>query len=404
MNLCMKGNRGYPICRTLGAICGPMRQLRHIFFARYQIHQSANMNASAFPDTTPIPLGTSPAIPENRAGPANHGVAKPVFHGSGGEYFKIWIVNLVLSVLTLGIYSAWAKVRAQQYFHSNTELAGSRFAYHGRPRSILIGRGLVAGLLLTAVALAQFSSPIAIGLFAGGIVLIPWLAAGSMRFRAAMVSWRGVRFSWNGSTGRVYLLTLKVVCLTVITLGIYYFAGHHRFKRLLIDNLYFGDTAFEATSTSASFFGPYWIFGLVTTFASKLIDVISKWQVESLGDNAATLAVSGLSIGVFYVSFKVLSAVLSKIVQNKTTLGNLHLQNTSTVSGLISLYAANALLIALTLGLYWPWASVREMEYRAANFEVLGDIGRLQASNTSAEVNAAIGQEAAGLFDFDVSF
>jgi uncharacterized membrane protein YjgN (DUF898 family) len=362
------------------------------------------MNATAFPDTTPIPLGASPAIREDHAGPAHHGVTPLVFHGSGGEYFKIWIVNLVLSVLTLGIYSAWAKVRTQQYFHSNTELAGSRFAYHGRPRSILIGRGLVAGLFLTAVALAQLGSPTAIGFFAVGIVLIPWLMAGSMRFRAAMVSWRGVRFAWHGTTGSVYRLTLKVIGFTLITFGIYYFAGHHRFKRLLIDDLYFGDIAFEAKSTSGSFFGPYWIFGVVTTAASKLIDASSLLQAESFGDNAASMVVSGLSIGIFYVSYKVLSAVLSKIVQNKTTLGNLHLQNTSTVSSLIALYAANASLITLTLGLYWPWASIREMQYRASHFEVLGDIGRLQASNTSAEGNTAIGQEAAGLFDFDVSF
>jgi len=34
------------------------------------------------------------------------------FTGKGGEYFGIWIVNLFFSVLTLGIYSAWAKVTA----------------------------------------------------------------------------------------------------------------------------------------------------------------------------------------------------------------------------------------------------------------------------------------------------
>ncbi len=33
------------------------------------------------------------------------------FHGSGGEYFRIWIVNLCLTIVTFGIYTAWAKVR-----------------------------------------------------------------------------------------------------------------------------------------------------------------------------------------------------------------------------------------------------------------------------------------------------
>ncbi|MED5348372.1 MAG: DUF898 family protein, partial [Pseudomonadota bacterium] len=39
------------------------------------------------------------------------------FHGEGGEFFRIWIVNLVLSIVTLGIYSAWAKVRTKRYFY-----------------------------------------------------------------------------------------------------------------------------------------------------------------------------------------------------------------------------------------------------------------------------------------------
>ena len=37
------------------------------------------------------------------------------FSGSAREYFGIWIVNLILTIITLGIYSAWAKVRRQIY-------------------------------------------------------------------------------------------------------------------------------------------------------------------------------------------------------------------------------------------------------------------------------------------------
>ena len=53
-----------------------------------------------------------------------------VFRGTGGEYFGIWIVNLALTVITLGIYSAWAKVRTRRYFYGNTYVAGHAFDYH----------------------------------------------------------------------------------------------------------------------------------------------------------------------------------------------------------------------------------------------------------------------------------
>src|SRR5215471_19629889 len=69
------------------------------------------------------------------------------FTGTGSGYFGIWIVNLLLTILTLGIYSAWAKVRRLQYFYRHTELAGSSFDFHGSPVRILIGR-ILALLLL----------------------------------------------------------------------------------------------------------------------------------------------------------------------------------------------------------------------------------------------------------------
>ena len=56
-----------------------------------------------------------------------------LFTGSGEEFFGIWIINLVLSICTLGIYSAWAKVRTKRYFYGNTILAGSSFEYVANP-------------------------------------------------------------------------------------------------------------------------------------------------------------------------------------------------------------------------------------------------------------------------------
>src|SRR5271154_1264459 len=71
------------------------------------------------------------------------------FTGTGGEYFGIWIVNLLLTIVTLGIYSAWAKVRRLQYFYRHTEVAGSSFDFHGSAPRILIGR-VIAFVMLIA--------------------------------------------------------------------------------------------------------------------------------------------------------------------------------------------------------------------------------------------------------------
>ena len=59
---------------------------------------------------------------------SGHAPARPgrerrfTFKGTASEYFRIWIVNVGLTVLTLGFYGAWAKVRTRQFFYGNTYL------------------------------------------------------------------------------------------------------------------------------------------------------------------------------------------------------------------------------------------------------------------------------------------
>ena len=74
-----------------------------------------------------------------------------VFTGKASEYFGIWIVNLLLSLLTLGIYSAWAKVRRKKYFYNNTLIENVGFDYHAKPLSILKGR-IIAFVLFALYA------------------------------------------------------------------------------------------------------------------------------------------------------------------------------------------------------------------------------------------------------------
>src|SRR5438132_12646505 len=85
----------------------------------------------------------------NVAGPGKH---HPVqFTADAGEYFRIWIVNLALTIVTLGVYSAWAKVRKRRYLYGHTRIDGEGFEYRGRPIAILKGR--VIAVAIVAIAL-----------------------------------------------------------------------------------------------------------------------------------------------------------------------------------------------------------------------------------------------------------
>lgn len=141
------------------------------------------------------------------------------FTGTGGEYFRIWVVNLLLTLATLGIYSAWAKVRTARWFWGNTQLDGAAFEYHGKPGAILRGR-ILAGALFVAYSLAGRLS-VRAGAAAGAALLLlgPWLLHRAVRFKLSNTSWRGLRFGFAGSAGGAYAAIAPGLALGALALG-----------------------------------------------------------------------------------------------------------------------------------------------------------------------------------------
>src|SRR5437016_7810713 len=84
---------------------------------------------------------------------ADEGLVQPEFTGTAAEYFRVWIVNLFFTLATLGIYSAWAKVRKRRYFYGSTRLDGDSFDYFASPKAILNGR-IIAVAIFAIYALA----------------------------------------------------------------------------------------------------------------------------------------------------------------------------------------------------------------------------------------------------------
>lgn len=140
------------------------------------------------------------------------------FTGSGSEYFRIWVVNLLLLLVTFGIYYPWAKVRRLRYFHGNTLVEGEPMGFHGKPLKMLKGYFLV-GLLFTLYSVAGRFSPVA-GLLAFLIVMAIWpaLLKSSMQFRLANTSWRGLRFRFTGSVEGAYRAVLPLFVPSLVIL------------------------------------------------------------------------------------------------------------------------------------------------------------------------------------------
>ena len=179
------------------------------------------------------------------------------FTGTGAEYFGIWIVNLLLTIVTLGIYSAWAKVRRLKYFYRHTQVAGSGFDFHGSPVKILIGRVIALVMLVCYNLSVRLQSVMTLVVLLVFALLMPWLLRNSFRFRLYNTSWRGTRFHFRGSVAGSYRVFLLNGFLTLITIYILAPFAHQRLKAYQHGNSWLGKTQCSFHARAGQFYLVY---------------------------------------------------------------------------------------------------------------------------------------------------
>lgn len=154
---------------------------------------------------------------------AMHEECYPIeFTGNAGEYFRIWIANLALTIVTLGIYSARAKVRKKRYFYGNTLIAGEPFEYRGNPVSILKGRAIAVVLLGLNYALSRFYPLLYIPFLVLLAAAVPWLLCRSYAFNAHNSAYRNIAFGFTGRYREALKVIIGMALLIPLTLGLIY--------------------------------------------------------------------------------------------------------------------------------------------------------------------------------------
>lgn len=369
------------------------------------------------------------------------------FHGSGAEYFKIWIVNLVLSILTLGIYSAWAKVRNKQYFYGNTEFEGSTFSYLASPITILKGR-LIAMVILIAYSVAS-NTPIwwvsAIAVLAM-LLVSPFFVQRSLMFNARNSAYRNIRFNFTGSFKEAALvfagLPLASILLVVgigalgsmigaVWIGgiafllLFAFAMPYfvfRQKDYFVGNSQYGMTDFEFSATRNDFFATWGKLVLWSIVAFIVAAIIAGVVGGLLGVSMAGLGGDGdvqnnmgamipmliaiyLIVGIAYLfPFIYYIVKINNLVFNNTRIDDFQLSANYELMSYGKLLLVNTLLTLLTLGFYRPWAMVRTAQYKADHMSVVA-VSELDGFVAGEEQHVnALGEEVGDFYDLDFGF
>jgi uncharacterized membrane protein YjgN (DUF898 family) len=330
------------------------------------------------------------------------------FHGKTDEFFKIWIVNILLSIVTLGIYSAWAKVRTRRYFYSNTLLMNAPFDYLADPVKILKGRLLVFAVVVVYIIIATLYPGAETVFFLIFIPLFPWIIIKALKFNWFNSAYRNIRFHFRGEYFNALWVFVGLPILTALSFGLAYPYFTKARKQFVIDNSTYGTARFELSAGTGQFYSVY-LKAMLAISASFLVlagIVYALWQTLWMQDNVFDPIIAILA---FFLIYPILMVVygyvytqITNLVINHTSLHTVHFESHLETAKLCWLYFSNALAILASFGLLIPWAMIRTARYRITCLSLTASADLDGFIAAEAERADAIGEEIGDFLDIDI--
>jgi len=333
------------------------------------------------------------------------------FTGTGREYFRIWIVNLFLTILTLGIYSAWAKVRRMQYFYRNTRLNESSFDYHGTPMAILKGRLIGIGLFAAYYGTLKVAPMLGLAIGLSIALIMPFLLVTAFRFRLYNSSYCGLRFGFAGSVKSAYVTFLALPVATLLTLYLLAPFTHQRIKAYQHNNSRFGQSHFAFNAGGGGFYKVYFlafvqfvaiggllVYGAYLLLGGSMSNLPKEQMVMYVIALYALLIVASLLVVPYFMS------QIHNLVWNHTALGENRFSSSLSTGELAWVIFSNFILIVLTLGLFKPFADIRLARYKIERMALMSAGNMAEFVASQQQQIGATGTETAEVFDIDIGF
>jgi uncharacterized membrane protein YjgN (DUF898 family) len=308
------------------------------------------------------------------------------FHGDGGELFITYLVNGLLTIITIGIYRFWAKVKVRKFIFRNTEFMGERFDYHGTGKELFIGFLKALGILIVFIliiaglniAVSRLLSPqvaaivniiiIYVSIFA----FVPFIITGIQRYRLSRSSWRNIRFKFSGTAKECFRMYIKGVLLSIITLGFYGPWFRCKLYKFLVENSRYGNQPFKYSGEGYDLFKIY--------LKGILLSIIT--------------------LGIYSFWF---SANIVRYYWNNVSFQNNKFSSDITGGMIFKTTIKTILLIIFTLGLGFPWALIWNIKMTLGTIGYEGDIdlAQIKADLDKGASSFADGiADATGAFDF----
>lgn len=303
------------------------------------------------------------------------------YHGKGFDYFKIVIVNNILTIITLGLYYPWAKAAELKYLYSQTSLQGSRFIFSGTGKEMFKGFIKAFGIFVLLYALSflalkmQYPTLGATILYSGIFLLTPFAIHGSYKYRMSRSSWRGIRFGYRGDLKELVKIMFKGYIFSIFTLGIYGFWFGVNLRKYILGNIRFGDMKLSWNGGVREFIKIF-LKGYLLLFVTFGIYIF--WFEKNLMN--------------FYINHLEIKDKNNQKINFKSNIRG---------SKWLLLSITNILIILFTLGVGYAWAVSRTLNFIIANIELTGNIDLDNIQQTEQEYKDAMGEDTADALDMD---
>lgn len=383
------------------------------------------------------------------------------FTGSGSEYFKIWIVNILLTIVTLGLYLPWAKVRNRRYFYANSTLADRNFEYHATGKQLFVGFLIGMVLFIIYIILGQVYPLGNLVLFVVLLMAIPWLIWRSLMFNMKVTSFSNVYFSFVGTLKKSYvnffvypilifgvLIVANLVISIVITKLILASEGNEWLGSLMsivmlisfaiafylmalikkknteyvINGSRYGQGVFEAKLEAKKFL----MINLKTMGITFLVMAMMGVILYAVGGIETLMTISqnpemfengeipaGFFANIISIYALMLVAILlimaysttrqrTYIYDNTLLDDKIVFKSTLRARDMIWVMFSNILMVLVTLGFAAPWAKVRMARLMLENTQVDTSAGFNEYITQKQNEESSVGDQIGDAFDVDV--
>ena len=359
------------------------------------------------------------------------------FLGTTSHYFRVYATNVLLTLLTLGIYSAWAKVRNRRFFYGFTALKSQRFDFDARPLSILFARVIILIVLLLAALLDDVLDLLwhEYGLISTLLLLaVPFALVRARAFNARHSLYLGVRFHYQ----RLYLpsyrifflftipalavlpligyllsqqqdlpqipllqqtpfitnIIIVIIVYLVVLLPVWEWMRH----KVRINQLSFGTLPMRFIAGPRLYYRAYTRTLLVPTvlaaalFISQLAPIWALYLQVLIAPLVLWLWVLWLNaqfVAIFWQSID--------FADGGQLRANIH-----PLAYMLSISLCNTLIIIFSLGILLPWARVRQWRYIAARLTFLPSTTHSEVGDTPDSFKQAYGAEFGDIEGWDL--